>query len=272
MIRIYTEKDFEKMRKAAEILCQTHLAIRKIIRPGIRTIDLDKFANEFIIKHKKAIPAQLGYGGFPFTLCISVNDEICHGYPSDYVIKEGDIVSIDNVVDLDGGLADSCWTYTIGKMKEEDQRLVDCDLEALMRGIEAAKVGNRIGDIGHAIQQYVEEENGFSVIRDFIGHGIGKEMHEDPQVPHYGKPGRGARIQKGMVFTIEPMIAAGDWKMKVDDNGWTARTRDHSNCSQFEHQLIIHEDGPEIITDQSKYELTASDLEFIEAYKKRNNL
>lgn len=272
LIRLYTEKDFEKMRAAAEILCQTHLAIREVIREGITTLDLDKFANEFITKHKKAIPAQLGYGGFPFTLCISVNDEICHGYPTDYVLQEGDIVSIDNVIDLDGGLADSCWTYTIGNMSEEDQRLVDVDLECLKKGIEAALPGNRIGDIGAAIQEYVEDENGFSVIRDFIGHGIGKEMHEDPQVPHYGKAGRGPRIEAGMVFTIEPMIAAGDWKMKVDDNGWTARTRDGSKCSQFEHQLVIHEDGPEIITDQDKYKLTEEDLDFIESYKKRNNL
>ena len=272
LIRLYTEKDFEKMRAAAEILCQTHLAIREVIREGITTLDLDKFANEFITKHKKAIPAQLGYGGFPFTLCISVNDEICHGYPTDYVLQEGDIVSIDNVIDLDGGLADSCWTYTIGNMSEEDQRLVDVDLECLKRGIEAAVVGNRIGDIGAAIQEYVEDENGFSVIRDFIGHGIGKEMHEDPQVPHYGKARRGPRIEAGMVFTIEPMIAAGDWKMKVDDNGWTARTRDGSKCSQFEHQLIIHEDGPEIITDQDKYKLTEEDLAFIKKYNKKNNL
>lgn len=272
LIRLYTEKDFEKMRAAAEILCQTHLAIKEVIREGITTLDLDKFANEFITKHKNAIPAQLGYGDFPFTLCISVNDEICHGYPTDYVLKEGDIVSIDNVIDLDGGLADSCWTYTIGKMSEEDQRLVDVDLECLKRGIKAAIPGNRIGDIGAAIQECVEDENGFSVIRDFIGHGIGKEMHEDPQVPHYGKAGRGPRIEAGMVFTIEPMIAAGDWKMKVDDNGWTARTRDGSKCSQFEHQLIIHEDGPEIITDQDKYKLTEEDLDFIENYKKRNNI
>ncbi len=272
LIRLYTEKDFAKMREAAEILCQTHLAIRMIIREGITTLSLDKFANEFITKHKKAIPAQLGYGGFPFTLCISVNDEICHGYPTDYVLQEGDIVSIDNVIDFNGGLADSCWTYTIGKMTGEDQKLVDVDLEALYRGIEAAKVGNRIGDIGHAIQECAEVENNFSVIRDFIGHGIGKEMHEDPQVPHYGKAGRGPRIEAGMVFTIEPMIAAGDWKMQVDSNGWTARTRDGSKCSQFEHQLIIHEDGPEIITDQNKYKLTDEDIKFIENYKLKHNL
>lgn len=255
------------MRKAAEVLCKTHLAIKEVIREGLTTKDLDKFANAFITDHKKAIPAQLGYSGFPFTLCTSVNDEICHGYPTDKKLVEGDIVSIDNVVNLDGGLADSCWTYTIGDMSEEDQKLVDVNLEALKRAIKVAVPGNRIGDIGHAIQECVEVENGFSVIRDFIGHGIGKKMHEDPQVPHYGKAGRGPRIEAGMVFTIEPMIAIGDWHMKLDDNGWTARTVDGSKVSQFEHQLIIHEDGPEIITDQSKYELDEYDMDFIKSYK-----
>lgn len=266
MITIKTENDIEKMRKAAEILCQTHLAIKEIIRPGISTLYLDDFANKFIA-YKKAIPAQLGYQGYPYTLCISVNDEICHGFPTDYILKEGDIVSVDNVINLDGGLADSCWTYKIGQVSEENERLVDVNLEALKRGIDAAVVGNRIGDIGHAIQTYVEDENGFSVIRDFIGHGIGKEMHEDPQVPHYGRKGFGPRIQENMVFTIEPMICVGDWKSKMDSNGWTARTADGSVCSQFEHQLAITKDGPEILTDQSKYSLTDEDLNFIKAYR-----
>ena len=267
MIRIYNESYFEKMRAAAEVLCQTHLALKEVIRPGLTTKDLDTFANKFIVDHKKAIPAQLGYQGFPFTLCTSVNDEICHGYPNDRALEEGDILSIDNVVNLDGGLADSCWTYKIGKLSEENEKLVDVNLKALYKGIEAAKPGNRIGDIGYAIQQYVEGENGFSVIRDFIGHGIGKEMHEDPQVPHYGKKGFGPRIEENMVFTIEPMIAVGDWKSKMDSNGWTARTKDGSVCSQFEHQLVIRKEGAEIITDQNNFSLTEDDKKFIESYK-----
>lgn len=267
MIRLYTEKDFEKMRQAAEILCQTHLAIKEVIRPGLTTKQLDDFANKFIIDHKGAVPAQLGYDGFPYTLCISVNDEICHGFPSEYVLKEGDVVSIDNVIEYNGGLADSCWTYVIGELSERDQKLVDITLESLNNAVEVSQPGNRLGDIGHAIQSLAEEENDFSVIRDFIGHGIGKEMHEDPQVLHYGKPHRGQRLQPGMVFTIEPMIASGDWKMKLDDNGWVARTQDGSTCAQFEHQVIIHEDGPEVITDQSKYSLTDEDGEFIKNYK-----
>lgn len=265
MITLKTEKEIQKMEKASEVLCLTHLAIKEIIKPGLTTNHIDKFANKFIA-YKKAIPAQLGYEGFPYTLCISVNDEICHGFPSDYVIKEGDVVSIDNVIDLDDGLADSCWTYKIGKLSEENDRLVDVNLKALYKGIEQAKIGNRIGDIGHAIQEYVEDENGFSVIRDFIGHGIGKEMHEDPQVPHYGKKGHGPRIMENMVFTIEPMICVGDWHAKMDDNGWTARTADSSVCSQFEHQLVIRKDGPEIITDQSKYKLSEEDHKFIDKF------
>ncbi len=267
MIRLYTERDFEKMRKAAEILCQTHLAIKEVIKEGLTTGQLDRFANKFIIDHKGAVPAQLGYEGFPYTLCISVNDEICHGFPSDYVLKEGDVVSIDNVIEYDGGLADSCWTYAIGELSEENQKLMDVTLESLDRAVEVSIPGNRIGDIGHAIQSFAEEENGFGVIREFIGHGIGKTMHEDPQVPHYGKAGRGQRLQAGMVFTIEPMIATGNWKMKLDDNGWVARTVDGSTCAQFEHQVLIHEDGPEVITDQSKYSLTDEDKEFIKNYK-----
>ena len=269
MIKLKTKKDIEKMYEASEILCQTHLAIRRIIKPGLTTNYLDQFANKFIT-YKKARPAQLGYQGFPYTLCISVNDEICHGFPSDYVIKEGDIVSIDNVIDYHGGLADSCWTYKIGELSEENNRLVDVNLKALYKGIEQAKPGNRIGDIGAAIQEYVEDENGFSVIREFIGHGIGDEMHEDPQVPHYGKKGFGPRIEENMVFTIEPMIAVGNWKSKIDENGWTARTMDGSMCSQFEHQLVIRKDGAEIITDQNKFYLTNQDLEFIDKINKVN--
>ena len=267
MIRIYSEKDFEKMREAAEILCQTHLAIQKVIRPGLTTKQLDDFANKFIVDHKKAIPAQLGYGGFPYTLCISVNEEICHGFPSDYVLKDGDIVSIDNVIDYNGGLADSCWSYAIGELSDRDQKLMDVTKKSLDLAIKQAIPGNRIGDIGNAIETYCEKDNDFSVIRDFIGHGIGKEMHEDPQVPHYGAAHRGPRIQAGMVFTIEPMIASGDWPMELEDNGWVAKTKDRSNVCQFEHQLIIHEDGPEIITDQSKYKLSKEDLDFIENYR-----
>lgn len=269
MIKLKTEEDVKKMRGAAEILCQTHLALREVIRPGITSLWLDDFAHDFI-SYKKAIPAQLGYEGFPYTLCISINDEICHGFPSDYVLKEGDVVSIDNVINKDGGLADSCRTYAVGKLSDIDQKLVDVNLEALNRAIKVALPGNRIGDIGATIQDYVERENGFSVIREFVGHGIGDEMHEDPQVPHYGKAGHGLRLREGMVITIEPMICEGNWPAKVDDNGRTARTKDGSTCSQFEHQLVIRKEGPEVLTDQTKYALTEEDQARIDNYLKRH--
>lgn len=265
MIKLKSEEQIEKMRKASEILCQTHLAIRKVLKPGITTLQLDKFAHDFMI-YKNARPAQLNYEGFPYSLCTSVNDEICHGFPSDYVLKEGDLLSVDNVVDYKGGLADSCWSYKIGELSEEKAKLMDVTYESLMRAIEISKPGNRLGDIGATIQEYVES-NGFSVVREFTGHGIGDEMHEDPQVLHYGKRGHGQRLVKGMVFTIEPMVNVGRWKAVMDDNNWTARTIDGKTSCQFEHQIVITDDKPEILTDQSKYSLTKEDEEFISNYK-----
>lgn len=270
MIKLKTEKDIEKMRLSAEVLCQTHLALKKVIRSGVSTKQLDEFAHDFMI-YKKSIPAQLNYEGFPFSLCTSVNDEICHGFPSNYKLKDGDIISIDNVVNLNGGLADSCWSYAVGELSDENQKLMEVTLESLKRGIKEAKSGNRIGDIGNAIESYVTS-NGFSVVRDFVGHGIGDQMHEDPQVPHYGKAHRGQRLENMMVITIEPMINIGDWKCTIDENGWTARTKDHSMSCQFEHQIVIRDDEAEILTDQSKYFLTEEDEKRIEIYKNKNNL
>lgn len=265
MITIKSEQEIEKMRQAAEILCKTHLAIANVIREGLTTLQLDKFAHDFMI-FKKSRPAQLGYHGFPYSLCTSVNDEICHGFPTSRKLQNGDIVSIDNVVDFNGGLADSCWSYAIGTLSEEAEKLMKVNLKALENALEVARVGNRLGDIGFAIQSYVEK-NGFSVVRDFVGHGIGEDMHEDPQVPHYGKKGRGIRLVKNMVITIEPMINAGRWESMLDDNGWTARTIDGSLSCQYEHQIVIGDGHPEVLTDQSKYSLDESDIEFIKNYR-----
>ncbi|MDO4594526.1 MAG: type I methionyl aminopeptidase [Tissierellia bacterium] len=265
MIKLKTKEQIQKMREASEILCKTHLALQKILKPGLSTLQLDKFAHDFMI-YKKAKPAQLGYMGFPYSLCTSVNDEICHGFPTDYRLKEGDLISIDNVVEYNGGLADSCWSYKIGEVSEEVSKLYDVTYNSLMRAIEVSQVGYRLGDIGHAIQEYVEE-NGFSVVREFTGHGIGDEMHEDPQVLHYGKAGRGQRLEENMVFTIEPMVNIGHWKSKLDDNGWTARTIDNKVSCQFEHQIVITNSKPEILTDQNKYSLSKEDNEFISNYK-----
>ncbi|MGE5506934.1 MAG: type I methionyl aminopeptidase [Chitinophagales bacterium] len=178
-----------------------------------------------------------------------MNDEICRGFPTGRRLKEGDLVTVDFVANLDGWLADSAWRYPVGQVSSEAARLLAVTHEALYRGIAQAVVGRRIGDIGHAIQTFVEDQ-GFSVVRDFTGHGIGRTIHEDPQVPHYGLPGRGPRLAEGMVITIEPMINAGDWTIKMDRNGWTARTLDGRLSAQYEHALAITAYGPVILTEQ----------------------
>ncbi len=213
-------------------------------------MEIDNFVEEYL-KERGAYPEQKGYQGYPYATCASINDEICHGYPREETIKDGDIVTIDMVVNLDGWLADSAWSYGVGNISEEGDKLLKVTKKSLYLGIEQAVIGNRLGDIGHAIQSYVESQ-GFSVVRDFVGHGIGKDMHEDPQVLHYGNPGRGPRLLEGMVITIEPMINTGIYKMKVDSNGWTARTIDGGLSAQYEHTIAITKDGPMILTDQGE--------------------
>ena len=248
MVNIYTKKDVLGMIEAGKVLAEVHRRLRTFIKEGVTTLEIDAYV-ESILEEFGATAEQKGYEGFPYATCASVNDEICHGFPTEYVLKDGDIVTIDMVVNLNGSLADSAWTYAVGNISEEARHLMDTTLKCLYLGIKEAKVGNRLGDIGHAIQSYAEGE-GFSVVREFVGHGIGKTMHEDPQVLHYGEAGRGLRIQEGMVFTIEPMINEGTFNLKIDKNGWTARTRDGKLSAQYEHQLAITKDGPIIITDQ----------------------
>lgn len=250
MIIIKTKQEIEKMQTAADLLIKVHRALRDEVKPGVTTLELDKFVEKFITD-RGGYPEQKGYQGFPYSICASVNDEICHGFPSDRKLKDGDLLTIDMVVNVDGYLADSAWSYAVGDISEEAQKLMDVTKECLYRSIELVKPGVRLGDIGHAIQSYAEV-NGFSVVRDFVGHGIGTNMHEDPQVLHYGKPGRGIRLEEGMVFTIEPMINSGDWPIKMDDNGWTARTRDGSLSCQYEHTLAVTEDGVIILTEQGE--------------------
>ncbi|MGY3815035.1 MULTISPECIES: type I methionyl aminopeptidase [Globicatella] len=248
MITLKSEREIEAMKKSGELLASIHVALRDFIKPGVTTAEIDKFV-QAKIEGAGAVAAQIGYEGYEFATCTSVNDEICHGFPSNYKLKSGDIVKVDFCVDLDGAISDSCWCYAVGEISDEHQRLMEVTKEALYRGIAQAKVGNRIGDIGHAIQSYAEGE-GFGVVRDFIGHGIGPTIHEDPQVPHYGLPGKGLRLKEGMTITIEPMITTGTWKMKMDNNGWTARTRDGGYCAQYEHSLVITADGPVLLTEQ----------------------
>ena len=250
MIIIKTEKEIEKMQKAADLLIQVHRALRNEVKPGVSTLELDRFVEKFITD-RGGYPEQKGYQGFPYSICASVNDEICHGFPSERKLEDGDLLTIDMVVNVDGYLADSAWSYAVGELSHEAQKLMDVTRECLYKAIDIVKPGTRLGDIGHVIQIHAEA-NGFSVVRDFVGHGIGTNMHEDPQVLHYGRPNRGVRLEEGMVFTIEPMINAGDWPIAMDKNGWTARTRDGSLSCQYEHTLAVTKDGVIVLTEQGE--------------------
>ena len=250
MIIIKTEKEIEKMQKAADLLVQVHRALRNEVKPGVSTLELDRFVEKFITD-RGGYPEQKGYQGFPYSICASVNDEICHGFPSERKLEDGDLLTIDMVVNVDGYLADSAWSYAVGELTPEAQKLMDVTKECLYKAIDIVKPGTRLGDIGHVIQTHAEA-NGFSVVRDFVGHGIGTNMHEDPQVLHYGRPNRGVRLEEGMVFTIEPMINAGDWPIAMDKNGWTARTRDGSLSCQYEHTLAVTKDGVIVLTEQGE--------------------
>ncbi|NLK43537.1 MAG: type I methionyl aminopeptidase [Tissierellia bacterium] len=250
MIILKTKQEIENMKKAGELLAEVHREIAKMIKPGVTTMEIDKFVEEYLIE-RGAYPEQKGYHGYPYAICASINDEICHGFPRNESLKDGDIVTIDMVVNIDGWLADSAWSYAVGNISDKARKLLDVTKEALYKGIDKAIIGNRLGDIGHAIQSFVEAE-GFSVVRDFVGHGIGKNMHEDPQVPHYGIQGRGIRLMEGMVITIEPMINEGTYHMKMDDNEWTARTVDGKLSAQYEHTIAITKEGPIILTDQGE--------------------
>lgn len=248
MITLKSEREIQAMTDSGKVLAGIHVALQDFIKVGVTTAQIDQFVQK-AIEEAGGVAAQIGYEGYRFATCTSVNDEICHGFPSDYALKSGDIVKVDFCVDLDGGISDSCWCYAVGEVSEDHQRLMEVTERALYLGIEQARVGNRIGDIGHAIQSYVEGQ-GFGVVRDFIGHGIGPTIHEDPAVPHYGQPGKGLRLKEGMTLTIEPMVTTGSWKMKMDANGWTARTRDGGYCAQYEHSLVVTSYGPKIMTQQ----------------------
>ncbi|MFC5712379.1 type I methionyl aminopeptidase [Thalassorhabdus alkalitolerans] len=248
MVTLKSEREIKQMEEAGKLLASCHRELAKLIKPGITTHEIDKFVEKYLKKHG-ATPEQKGYQGYKYATCASINDEICHGFPRKKPLQNGDIVTIDMVVNLNGGLADSAWTYEVGEVSEEVKHLLEVTKTSLYKGIEKAVSGNRIGDIGHAIQSYVEEQ-GFSVVRDFTGHGIGPTIHEGPQIPHFGSPGKGQRLKEGMVITIEPMVNMGKWMSKLDKNGWTARTTDGSLSAQYEHTLAITANGPRILTEQ----------------------
>ncbi|BCU81287.1 methionine aminopeptidase [Polycladomyces abyssicola] len=246
MITTKTAEQLENMRKAGHLLALCHKQIARCIRPGVTTREIDSFVEHFLKKHG-AKPEQKGYMGYPYATCASVNDVICHGLPNEEPLNNGDIVTIDMVVNLNGWLADSAWSYPVGIVSPRARKLLQTTLWALEAGIRQAVIGNRIGDIGHAIQSLAEKE-GFSVVRQFVGHGIGQRIHEEPVVPHFGRPGTGQRLEEGMVITIEPMLNMGDWQAKIDPDGWTARTVDGKWSAQYEHTVAITSNGPQILT------------------------
>ncbi len=248
MITRKSEREINLMAEVGSLHAQIHEKLRDKMKAGVTAHAIDQFVqNE--IESQGGVCEQIGYQGYEYATCISINDEICHGFPSDYAFKEGDLVKVDFVINKDGYLSDSCWSYAIGEVDDQVKKLMEVTQESLYRGIEQAQVGNRIGDIGHAIQSYAEGE-GFSVVREFVGHGLGPTLHEPPTVYHYGEAGTGKRLKEGMTITIEPMINTGTWKSKMDDNGWTARTADGGLSCQYEHTLAITSEGPRVLTLQ----------------------
>jgi len=238
---------FAGMRKAGKLAAEALDMITSHVQPGVTTGDLDKILHEFTMDNK-AIPATLNYKGYPKSSCISVNHVVCHGIPGDKVLMDGDILNIDVTPILDGWYGDSSRMYLCGdKISVKARRLVDVTYEAMMAGISVVKPGATLGDVGHAIQQVAESER-FSIVRDFCGHGLGQVFHAPPSVLHFGKPGEGTVLEAGMIFTIEPMVNAGDYRVKILGDGWTAVTRDRSLSAQFEHSLGVTEDGYEIFT------------------------
>ncbi|MBP2312190.1 type I methionyl aminopeptidase [Azospirillum soli] len=245
-IRIHGPEDFEGMRRAGRLAAATLDFITPYVQPGITTGELDRLLEQYIRDHG-AVPAPLGYRGFPRANCISVNHVVCHGIPGDKRLMNGDILNIDVTPILDGWYGDSSRMYLCGDVSVKARKLVDVTYEALMIGIKAVKPGATLGDIGHAIQTYAESHR-FSVVRDFCGHGLGRVFHEPPSVLHFGNPGTGAVLKEGMIFTIEPMINAGRHDVKILGDGWTAVTKDKSLSAQFEHAIGVTKDGCEIFT------------------------
>ena len=248
MISLKSANQIAKMRDAGRILYEVEQEVRQAIRPGITTAELDLLA-ERLIRKNRAVPSSLHYEGYPCSICASINDEVVHGIPSDRrALREGDIVSIDCTLVKDGWQADSAFTAGVGRISTDAERLIRVTEECFWKAVRQCVTGKRLGDVGHAVQAHAEA-NGFTPIREFTGHGIGREMHEDPSVLNYGEAGRGIRLRGGMTLAIEPMIAAGDWHLTIDEDGWCARTADHSLTAHYEHTIAVAESGlPEILT------------------------
>lgn len=241
-----SKKELEKMRAAGRLVGQVLAELRKMVKPGVTTLEVD-YAAEKMIRDAGALPTFKGYNGFPFSICASVNEQIVHGFPSAYELKEGDIFSIDCGATLQGYVGDTATTVPVGEVDEEKLKLIQITDECLERAIQQCRPGNHLGDIGWAVQQHAEA-NGYSVVRDYVGHGIGRRMHEDPQIPNYGRPGLGPKIKAGYVFAVEPMVNQGTHFTKVLGDGWTVVTVDGKPSAHAEHTIAITEDGPEVLT------------------------
>ena len=246
MITIKNDSQIEKMRRAGILLHQVLDALREEIHPGVTTYQLDRMA-EKLIRDGGAVPSSKGYNGFPFSICASVDDQVVHGFSNHEKLRQGQLLSIDCTLLLDGWQSDSAFSVLVGGGSEEAQKLVDVTEQCFWRGADMARAGKRVGGISHAVQQYAEA-HGYGVVRDLTGHGIGQEMHEDPSVPNFGLAGRGVLLRPGMTITIEPMITMGSWKVYVEDDDWTVVTRDHSLSSHYEHTVLITDGEPEILS------------------------
>jgi methionyl aminopeptidase len=243
---IRTEEEIELIRKSSLLVGKTLAEVARNIRPGVKTIELDRIAESFIRDHG-AKPGFKGYNGFPYTLCISVNDHVVHGFPSERELVDGDIVSVDCGTYMNGFYGDSAYTFMVGDVKEETQLLLERTKESLYKGIEKAVAGNRVGDIGNAIQTYVEGF-GYSVVRDLVGHGLGENLHEKPEVPNFGRKGTGVKLNEGMVLAIEPMINLGSRNVVQESDGWTFRTADRKPSAHFEHDVVVRKGKAEILS------------------------
>ncbi len=248
MITLKSKREIELLKEAGHIVYLTHQYLRPHIKDGIKTKELDRLAEEFI-RSKGATPSFKGYEGFPSTLCISINDEVVHGFPSDRVLQDGDIISIDIGACYKGYHGDSAWTYTVGEVSDDAKYLLEHTEKALYEGIKQAKVGNRIGDISYAVEKYATEHN-LGVVKELVGHGVGTSVHEAPDVPNYGTKGTGPKIRDGMVIAIEPMLTLGSPDIYIEDNDWTVKTEDSSLSAHFEHTIGVTNDGVIILTGE----------------------
>ncbi|HBT46545.1 MAG TPA: type I methionyl aminopeptidase [Peptococcaceae bacterium] len=246
MIILKGRREIELMRRAGQVVAEALAALERRIAPGVTTWELNRLAEE-ILERRGAVPAFKGYRGFPASICASVNEEVVHGIPGLKKLVEGDIISIDIGAVINGYYGDAAATFPVGAIDEEKRRLLEVTSEALWQGIRRAVVGNRLSDISHAIQSHVEKA-GFSVVRDYVGHGIGRQMHEEPQVPNFGSPGRGPRLRPGMTLAIEPMVNAGGYQVVTREDGWTVVTADGRPSAHFEHTVAITDNGPEVLT------------------------